>query len=82
MNAERDDRRERRAKLLDRQPAPVRKDVFLQELSPRTLESLRQAIEAGLALASMAIVESTVILQFTKPGYRGAFPDNQLGGPT
>ncbi|HUJ30703.1 MAG TPA: hypothetical protein VLY23_05445 [Candidatus Acidoferrum sp.] len=83
MNARRNYPPERRAKLLNRQPVAVRSDVFLHSLSPFTVESLRRAIEEGLAPISLDFAEDddTVILRFVKPGYRGTFPDGLVAGP-
>ncbi len=60
----------RHAKLFDRQPVPIRSDVFLRGLSPFTLKSLRRAIEQGLMLSSLDFTgddEPIVILRFTRP---------------
>lgn len=66
-----------RAKLLDRraiQPTTshtlVRTDVFLHNLGPFTLESLRRVIEQGLVPSGLKILdddEPIVVLRFTRP---------------
>ena len=77
-------RSSRRAKLLNREPIPVRTDVFLHGLSPCTLESLRRAIEQGLIPTSLDFAEdgTIVTLRFTKPEYRGTFPNASGAGPS
>jgi hypothetical protein len=60
----------RHAKLLDRQPVPVRSDVFLHGLSPFTLKSLRRAIEQGLMPSGLDFTgddDSSVIIRFAQP---------------
>jgi hypothetical protein len=67
----------RRAKLLDRRAIrlttgdiPVRTDLFLHNLDPFTLESLRRVIEQGLVPSGLKILgddEPIVVLQFTRP---------------
>jgi hypothetical protein len=60
----------RHAKLLDRQPVPVRSDVLLHGLSPFTLKSLRRAIEQGLMPSGLDFTgddDSSVIIRFTQP---------------
>lgn len=55
------------AKLLDRQPVPVAKDIFLHDLPPLTLEYLRNAIEQGLTPSGLDIEDDgIVILRFTR----------------
>ncbi len=65
-----------RAKLLDRRPTslttggfPVRSDVFIHNLEPFTLESLRRAIEQGLVPSGLDFAgddNSIVVLRFTR----------------
>jgi hypothetical protein len=67
----------RRAKQLDSRPTslttdniPVRSDVFIHNLDPFTLESLRRAIEQGLVPSGLNISgddEPIVVLRFTRP---------------
>jgi hypothetical protein len=58
----------RRAKLLDRQPDPVRSDIFLHGLSSLTLESMRRAMEQGLVPVGIDLADDgIVILRFTRP---------------
>jgi hypothetical protein len=65
-----------RTKLLNRRPTPltagnipVRADVFLHNLGPFTVESLRQAIEQGLTPGGLDFTDddSIVVLRFTRP---------------
>lgn len=73
----------RRAKLLDRQPVPVRVDVFLHGLPDDTLEHLRRAMEQGLTPSGVEFTGddgSIAILQFTHPTAR-RLPDASVGGP-
>ena len=55
-----------RAKLLNRQPVPVRSDVFLRGLSPSTVGYLREAMEQGLTLSALDIVDGIAILRVIK----------------
>jgi hypothetical protein len=65
-----------RAKILDRRAIrqttrdiPVRTDVFLHNLDPFTLESLRRVIEQGLVPSGVEILdddEPIVVLRFTR----------------
>ena len=73
----------RRAKLLDRQPIPVRSDIFLHGLPASTLEDLRRAIEQGLTPYDLGFTaDGTIaILRFIKPEYRGTFPDEPNASP-
>lgn len=67
----------RRAKLLDRREMPpttgdipVATDVFLHNLDPFTLETLRQTTEQGLTVSGLDFTgddDSIVILRFTRP---------------
>lgn len=67
----------RRAKLLDRRAirpttgdVPIRSDIFIHNLDPSTLESLRRAIERGLVPSGLNISgddEPIVVLRFTRP---------------
>lgn len=67
----------RRAKLLDSRPTSltagdilVRTDVFIHNLDPLTLESLRRAIKQGLVPSGLDFGgddESIAILRFTRP---------------
>ena len=67
----------RRAKLLDRRAirlttgdVPIRSDVWIHNLDPFTLESLRRVIEQGLVPSGLKILdddEPIVVLQFTRP---------------
>jgi hypothetical protein len=61
---------EGRAKLLDHQPIPVRTDVFLQGLSPLTLEYLQEAKEQGLTPSSIEIADGIAVLRFERPKAR------------
>jgi hypothetical protein len=66
-----------RAKLLDRRATrlttgdvPVRTDVFIHNLDPFTLESLRRAIEQGLTPSGLDFGrddDSIVVLRLTRP---------------
>lgn len=57
-----------RAKFLDRQPIPVRSDIFLHGLSPLTLQYLKRAMEQGLTPSGLDIVDDDIaILRFTRP---------------
>jgi hypothetical protein len=58
-----------RAKLLDRQPLPVRSDVFIHNLDSYTLEALRRALAQGLTLSGLDFTGddgAIVILRFTR----------------
>jgi hypothetical protein len=65
-----------RAKLLHRRPIPltpgdipVATDVFLHNLPPFALESLRRAVEQGLVPSGLKILdddEPIVVLRFTR----------------
>jgi hypothetical protein len=60
----------KRAELLDRQPVPVRTDIFLHNLDAYTLEALRRAMEQGLTPSGLDFTgddDSIVILSFTRP---------------
>jgi hypothetical protein len=59
-----------RTKLLNRQPLPVRSDIFLHGLSSLTLESLRRAMDQGLSPSDLDFAEggTIVILGFTRRG--------------
>jgi hypothetical protein len=59
----------KKAKLLDRQPLPVRSDVFIHNLDSYTLEALRRALAQGLTPSSLDFSDddSIVILRFTRP---------------
>ena len=49
---------------------PVRTDIFLHDLSPFTVETLRRAVEQGLTPSGFDFAEdddSIVILRFTRP---------------
>src|SRR5260221_426829 len=66
-----------RAKLLDSRPTPlttgnipVATDVFLQNLEPFALQSLRRAVEQGLVPSGLIISgddEPIVVLRLTRP---------------
>lgn len=71
-----------RAKLLDRQPVPVRTDVFLHGLPNDTLGYLRKAMEQGLKPSGVDFTGddgSIAILQFTHPAAR-RLPEAFVGG--
>jgi hypothetical protein len=66
----------RRAKLLDCRAIrlttgdiPVATEVFLQNLEPFTLQSLRRAVEQGLGPSGLDFTDddSIVVLRFTQP---------------
>ncbi|MGA7623236.1 MAG: hypothetical protein WB630_23325 [Candidatus Acidiferrales bacterium] len=59
----------RHSKRLDRQHVPVRSDVFIHNLDPLTLESLRRTIKHGLVPSGLDFGgddDSIVVLQFTR----------------
>jgi hypothetical protein len=68
--------RKHRAKLFDRRATPittgdipVRADVFIHNVEPFTLETLRRALEQGLTPFSLDFGgdnDSTVVLRFTR----------------
>lgn len=72
-----------RAKLLDRRPIPltigrlpIRSEVFIHNLDPFTLESLRRAIEQGLTPSGLGFGgddNSIVVLRLTRMP-----PDSEL----
>ena len=65
-----------RAKLLDRRAirlatgdVPVRSDIWIHDLDPFTLESLRRVIEQGLVPSGLKLLdddEPIVVLRFTQ----------------
>ncbi|HEY6389271.1 MAG TPA: hypothetical protein VIX91_26620 [Candidatus Acidoferrum sp.] len=66
-----------RTKLLDRRSTPltagdvpVRTDIYVHNLNPFTMESLRLAVEQGLTLSGLDFAgddNSIVILRFAQP---------------
>jgi hypothetical protein len=59
----------KKAKLLDRQPLPVRSDVFIHDLDSYTLETLRRALAQGLTPTDVDFTGddgATLILRFTR----------------
>src|SRR5262249_18740276 len=59
-----------RAELFDHQPVPVATDVFLHNLEPYTLETLRQAMEQGMKPSGLDFGgddDSIAIIRFARP---------------
>jgi hypothetical protein len=72
-----------RAKRLDRQNTLVRSDVFIHNLDPFTLESLRRAVEQGLVPSGLDITvddNSIVVLRFTRPTVPRSSVGRNAGG--
>ena len=56
---------------------PVRVDIFLQHLSPHTLDDLKQVREQGLIPVGLEIVDDLPILRFERPKARLLFKGGQ-----
>jgi hypothetical protein len=62
--------RERTVSRSQESARPVATDIFLHNLEPFTLESLRRAIEQGLVPSGLDFAgddDSIVVLRFTRP---------------
>lgn len=47
-------------------PRLVRSDIFVHELTPETLDMLRQATERGLKPSGFSVAGNTVVLRFER----------------